>query len=735
LAQRYKAYLTSYPQTSLKDACFTANVGRSHFDYRLAIVVESTKELRDQLHAFTAGKKTTGVVHGCVTPKNSSKIAFLFTGQGSQSVGMGQQLYETQPTFRQALDRCAEILRPYLGKSLLDILYPKPATLSEVEGLLDETVYTQPALFALEYALAELWMSWKIIPTAVLGHSLGEYVAACVAGAFSLEDGLKLIAERARLMQALPQKGKMVAVFAEESQVAAAIQPYARDVAIAAVNGPKTIVISGRGEVVDVVTASLHAAGVKTKPLKVSHAFHSPLMDPILGDFHRIATEVTYSVPRIDVMSNITGQSGAKKLTTAAYWTRHLRQPVCFAAGMATLRQHGYEVFIEIGPTPTLLGMGRQCLEQSSSTKHQSPILWLPSLRQGRSDWQQLLQSLGELYVCGVPVDWAGFDREYPRRRIALPTYPFQRQRYWVKTDGNRMPLLRGGSQKGKIHPLLGQRMLSALKEVQFESQISHNMPDFLKHHRIFESIIVPAAVYVEMALAAGAVVFKADNVVLEQVVFQQALILPENEGKIVQVILFPEGTRAASFQIFSLTTDEEREESSWTPHVSGKVGVKDKDSEPPPMELTTLQAQCCEEIAVEDAYRGYRERNIDLGPSFRAIAHLWRREGEALGQIHLPETLLLEAGNYKLHPVLLDACFQVLGATFFDRDKKETYLPVELESFHLYRRPGTCLWSYVRINPVKDSDDHFLTANLDLLDETGNVVAQIKGLSVRRAT
>jgi len=426
LAQGYADFLGTHPEVSLADVCFSANTGRSHFEHRLAVVAESSTQLQSTLEAFAAGKETAGLVRSQANTKKRPKIAFLFTGQGSQYVGMGRQLYETQPVFRQALERCDEILRPYLDLPLLEVLYPKPGENSP----LDETAYTQPALFALEYALFQLWKSWGIEPAAVMGHSVGEYVAATVAGVFSLEDGLKLIAERARLMQALPEDGEMVAVFASESKVQAVIQPYSQDVAIAAINGPQSTVISGKREVVEAAIATLKAEGIKAKKLTVSHAFHSPLMEPMLEAFKHVASGIPYSSPKIKLISNVTGELATDEVANPDYWCRHVRQAVRFATGMETLHQQKYELFVEIGPKPILLGMGRHCLPEGVG-------VWLPSLYPKQQDWQQILESLGTLYVRGLSVDWSAFDRDYPRRRVQLPTYPFQRQRYWADIPEN----------------------------------------------------------------------------------------------------------------------------------------------------------------------------------------------------------------------------------------------------------------------------------------------------------
>jgi myxalamid-type polyketide synthase MxaE and MxaD len=432
LVTSYAHHLENNPELELEDICHTANTGRAHFNHRLAVITSDKAELATKLSNITAGKEVAGLFSGQISNSTSSpKVAFLFTGQGSQYVNMGWQLYQTQPTFRKILEECDQILRPYLEKPLLSVLYPQSTALAENSSLLDQTAYTQSALFAIEYALAQLWQSWGIKPDVVMGHSVGEYMAATVAGVFSLEEGLKLIATRGRLMQQLPSGGEMVSVLASESQVQEVIASYADKVAIAAINGADSIVISGVGEAIQAICRNFAEMGITTKPLQVSHAFHSPLMEPMLADFEAVAKEVTYSQPRIRLISNITRQEATENIATPEYWVNHVRQPVHFAQSMQTLHREGYKLFLEIGPKPILLGMGRQCLPEEVGT-------WLPSLRPPQEDWQQILSSLGQLYTQGVAVDWSGFDRDYSRRKVLLPTYPFQRQRYWQEVAENK---------------------------------------------------------------------------------------------------------------------------------------------------------------------------------------------------------------------------------------------------------------------------------------------------------
>ncbi len=432
LALRYQNWIAQRPDLALADLCHTANVGRAQFEQRLAITAADSGVLQDRLGHFLAGSEDANVTNGHAT---SPEIAFLFSGHGATYVGMARGLYTAQPIFRNAIDRCAALLQSQIDRPLTQLLGIGPDAI-ETGELLSRMAYAQPALFAVQYALAELWRAWGIHPALVAGHSAGEYAAACFAGVFSLEDALRLVVARGRLMQSLAPGGAMVAVFTDEARVQAAIASYAATVSIAAVNGKTSIVVSGHANDLAVALAPLIAAGIETRQLDIAIAAHSPLIEPILDEFTRVANTVRYHPPQIGLVSTLTGAlAQSEELCNPNYWRRHLRQPVRFADAMQELIDQGCTAFIEIGPHPTLLGMARRDTPEDFG-------IWLPSLRQGRDDWEQMLESLATLYVHGAAVDWQAFDRPYDLQNIVLPTYPFERRRYWAASASatHRLP-------------------------------------------------------------------------------------------------------------------------------------------------------------------------------------------------------------------------------------------------------------------------------------------------------
>ena len=416
------AFFDAHPDANLAAICDTAGRGRAHFGHRLALVAESHIQARTALSAWLGGQPSQIKVGASVSAA-PPEVAFLFTGQGSQYVGMGLSLYEQAPVFRASLDRCAELLQAHLPQPLLDVMFGRRA----LGHLLDQTQFTQPALFALEFALSELWRSWGVLPTIVLGHSLGEYVAACVAGMISLEDALRLVAERGRLMQALPPVGGMLAVFASEAQLAGWLEQPAGVLAVAALNGPEHTVLSGPSEAIAQLLTVLEREGIQARTLAASHAFHSSSMDPMLGAFETALGQAALREPELTVISNLTGRVATAESRQAQYWRRHAREPVRFEQSIQTAWALGARVFVEIGPSPVLLGMASRCVTGEAA--------WLPSLRRDREDSSELFDSLAELYTRGVSLDFAGIAGTLgtgKRRVVDFPSYPFQRERYWA---------------------------------------------------------------------------------------------------------------------------------------------------------------------------------------------------------------------------------------------------------------------------------------------------------------
>jgi acyl transferase domain-containing protein/acyl carrier protein len=415
-------------QNYLANLCFTANNFRNTFKRRLALIAHDAEDASNKLRNWLNSGESSGVIYHSIEAAHTPKVNFLFTGQGSQYFGMGKELYDTSPYFKNNLDICADLLEKHscLDKPLLEVLWGSDPS------LIDQTKYTQPAIFALEFSLYQLWQAWGITPAAVMGHSVGEYVAACVAGVFSLEDGLKIISKRAALMHSLPQNGAMSAIAVDEQSILEAIKPYAGMVSVAAINGSESVVISGDAETVKKITAYFSVRNIKTKELQVSHAFHSHLLDPILAEFQSVLEQIKFNKPSITLISNLTGMKVSdEEVITPSYWVKHTRNAVRFTDGVNALINSGGNAFLEIGPQPVLVAMAQDNVTSSINA------LFLPSLRRDKSDWLQMLESLAELHVSGVSVNWKEFDKDYIHAKVQLPTYPFQRQRYWIEKENS----------------------------------------------------------------------------------------------------------------------------------------------------------------------------------------------------------------------------------------------------------------------------------------------------------
>ena len=590
-----------------------------------------------------------GCIQGQASGHQRPTIAFLFPGQVERYVGMGRQLYETQPTFRRALERCDALLSPAGQHGILDFLFSAAGNESSHPLW---TALAEPALFAMEYALSQLWDAWGIKPDTVMGHGVGEYVAACVAGVFCVEDALKLVAARARLTQS----------------------------------------------------------------------------ESTLSEFENVANRVSFTSPDLSIISMMSGERVGDEIALPSYWVRHVQQPVALIAGMVSLPRLEHDVFVDLGPQPVLLELGRSCAPPGTGT-------WLPSLCQGQDDWSTLLQSLGELYCCGAPVDWAGFDRDYARRRLPLPTYPFQRQRYWLDAPDrtNRVVSPLGLDRyPANPHPLLGRRLhVAATSDMRFESSLRRDMPAFLAHHCIDQTPILPAAAYVEMALAAGVDLWHAATLIVEDVKIAQALALPDNSGQPVQLVWRSEGPVAASFDIFSLCADEVSAEPSWTLHASGRMRMGQAVFSQ--IELSAFPPPGAARRSIADYYAECRERGMVYGASFQAIEQLWYDGDRVFARVQLPQSIALEGHGYRLHPVLLDACLQVLGAGIMHRGYRDIYLPVAFDRLSVYGDPGDTLWVEGQLRAALNPQPSAEVADMRMYDASGSLVARLEGLVLQR--
>ncbi|RAL23312.1 type I polyketide synthase [Thermoflavimicrobium daqui] len=473
MAKKLYEYLIQKDDWSVGDVCSSLIQGRAHLAYRVAVPVKSKDDLLQALVTLSEGKKLRGALQNEGELEEShKKVAFLFSGQGTQYLRMGQLLYEEHLVFKEMMDRCSALFEKHLGWSMIHQLYHE-----ENPESLHDTEKAQSVLFALELSLAKLWLSWGIDPDVLIGHSIGEICAAYIADVMDLEDAVKLVAARGRLMSKLPAGGGMISIRTAPDELEKYLDLYKGELGIAAVNGPKSTVLSGKLEVLDMIAADLKEKGIRVDTLSVSHAFHSPLMEPMLAEFRQVLNTIRFRPARRKIISTVDPQ-GSPNLATVEYWVQHVCSTVNFEEAIQCLDHDAFSFFIEVGPQPTLLGMVADCMDIRGKRM-------LPSLRKNRNDWSSLLGSLANLYVSGVSIDWKSFDQPYRRRPIPLPTYSFKRQRYWIditEPDHFSHPLLTSLT-KEKERGELAQQLVDELQVDKSQIPLVHNILNSLLKH------------------------------------------------------------------------------------------------------------------------------------------------------------------------------------------------------------------------------------------------------------
>ena len=685
----------------LEDVRDTLALRRSHLETRAAVVAASREELVDELRSFVATRRASQepAAHDSV---RSSKVAFVFSGMGPQWAGMARELLADEPVFRRAVERCDALFQRHAGWSVIDALMADGD-----QSRMQEAEVAQPANFVVQIGLAELWASWGIAPDAIVGHSAGEVAAAVVAGALSVEDGVKVIFHRSRLQQRATSLGRMLAIGLGGADAAAAVEEHQGLVSIAAINGPSSVTLSGDSTALAAIADTLATREVFNRLLDVSVPYHSHYMDPLEGDVREALSGLDVRPAAVPLYSTVTGALVDGQAFDASYWWSNIRQTVLFASAVEALVADGYQTFVEIAPHPVLAHSVRECLNARSL-----PGVVLPSLRRGR-ERTTMLESLGTLFSHGLSVDWAALSpagREY----VKLPTYPWQRERCWHESEASAHHRL-----ADPVHPLLQHRMESP--DMVWETHVTQTMPPYLKDHAIQGSVIYPAAAYIEMALAVAREL--GDELTsLAEIEFKRALILGRDA---TQQLRFSLDAQQSAFAIHSRARESGQ---PWTLHATGHLRLKRGTQAAKAPLLDQIQRRCPATLTRAECYELLGARGLQYGPRFQGIDELWQGRSEALGRITTPELASAEIAEYQCHPAILDACFQVLmGAVLLDGEQSSgggTYLPVHIGRVRLFRAGVSGpLWCHARLTGRSAGS---LIGDLVVFDGEGQVVVDV---------
>ncbi|WP_052376907.1 type I polyketide synthase [Chondromyces apiculatus] len=724
--------LASLPLAQL---CAAAARRRSHLPHRLAITASDLPELRDKLLAFLLHEPRPGLAHGAHLPGRPTRLAFVFPGQGAQWLGMGRQLFAQEPAFRHALLRCANAFSPFVDWSLQHLLLlDDPALLERIDVL-------QPLLFALQFSLASLLHAWGLTPDVLLGHSMGEVAAAAFSGALSLDDAARVICLRSKLLLRLRGSGAMAVVELSHEHALRTLQNRFPQLCVAACNAPRSTVIAGDIAPLRDLLDQLQAEGVYCRLVRVDVASHSPHVDTLRDD---LLDQLQGLAPRsasLPIVSSVSALPLDGAEMNPDYWVRNLRQPVLFTQALSRLLDDGPCRFLELSPHPGLL----HAITQSLHARGHEPTA-TGSLRRNHSERAALLDALGSLYAFGHDLDVARLFPGTPPL-APLPSYPWQHEPFWFPVSAPRpLPALtpqlpqhpqdrpQHSLDTSHRHPLLGAHLASSAHQGTHFWQASlslHALP-WLAHHRLHLHPVLPASAFLDLVLSAAASLGHP-QARLAQISFRSPLFLQDQTARALQLVIATGAEGTASFRISSSIEGEAS--AAWTLHAEGQVDLTPAAHAPssPPETLDVLQARCTAPRLVDAHYATLERRGLHFGPSFRGVEQLWRGEAEVLGCVRLPEIAHADAAHHEVHPALLDACFQLLGAAVAE-DDGGLYFPAHLEALQVRGRlpSSRAGWCHVRLREPGD-DAGTLRGDIVLMDDAGRVLIDVCGFSVRR--
>jgi acyl transferase domain-containing protein/NAD(P)-dependent dehydrogenase (short-subunit alcohol dehydrogenase family)/acyl carrier protein len=703
-AERLGGHLRQNPELELGDLAYSLATTRAQLEQRAVVVAGEREELLGALEALAREERAPAAHLGRARP--GAALAYLFSGQGCQRPGMGQGLYGAYPAYAEALDRACEQIDPQVDRSLRELLFSAPG--SEEAELLDHTSYAQPALFATQVALYRLLESLGLEPGLLAGHSVGEISAAHLGGVLSLPDAARLVCARGALMGALPSGGAMLAIEATEAEALASIAGKEEELSLAAINSPGACVLSGAQEAIAVLEADWRGEGRKTKRLAVSHAFHSPLMDPMLEEFQALAESLDYAESQVPIVSCLSGELlEPGQAADPAHWVSHVREPVRFADAVAALRSQGAGAFLELGPDPVLCAMARECL-----AGEEAQLAIAPALREGRAEPETLIGALAQAHAAGAPLRWSAFFAGSGAKAVPLPTYPFQRRRYWLAPAGaGADPAALG--QRPLEHPFLAAAIEDPEGEgIALSGRISLSEHPWLADHAVLGSAIFPATAFLELALHAGE---QVGAPTVEELTLQAPLLLSEAALALRVSVGAPDEEGSREIAIHSRPQGEEE---AWTRNASGVLSAT-APALPDP--LPAWPPADAEPIETEELHARLAEAGFEYGAAFGGLSAAWRDGTELYGEVSLPESAA-GAEGFGVHPALLDCAGRAgMSMAMLDRDAQELLLPF---SWHGVRLNATGV-SSLRFRARVEGD----RLDLSAVDESGAPVLNVQSI------
>ena len=721
LAENFYNILISKSDISIVALCSAAAKRRSSGGFRLACVGNSREELTDGLLAFFNEERHPNVLYDGTNRKQSSDFVFVFSGHGSQWHGMGRELIHTEPVFSQRIEKIDSLIQKQFGWSLKDELFA-----DSTDSKLDTISKTQPMIFAIQIALAELWKSWGIKPDAVISHSMGEVASAYIAGILSLEDAVNVICLRSQLLTKLQGKGTMLATELSAEQAKEALIGHEEYVSIAAINAPESTFLSGDPEKIKEIKSALESKNLYCQLVNIDIAPHSPQIDPLRPEMLEALKGLQPHTSLIPFYSTVTGELADNIVFNPDYWVDNLRKPVLFSKAVEKMMDDGFSTFMEVSPHPVLLGS----LQQFQSA--QKRLNLMASMRREESQLAILYRSLGTLYTKGYSVAWDNVFSN-SNEHVSLPPISWDRQRYWI--DRSEINTKNRWFLTGKYHPLLGERIglaNSPLKSV-WQGTIDEHQLNMLKDHRIGEEIVFPAAAYIEMAIQAMKEKNLNDSHLFLSFEFKEPLILEEGKPTSIQTVLTANKTEGFFFSVYSQSNIEE----GWVLHATSNLvqnEIDDSEKMWLSKSLEELKEQFPSEHTANDFYSSLENRGMSYGRNYQGVEHVWSKDDEALGSISLPETLKFDSDLFQIHPALLDGCLQIIAATERSSRDSHLYVPAGCERIRFFSQPNHQVWSHITLRPESESED-IIEADVHIYNDSNEIVAELIGFRVQRSS